>query len=138
MVGVILSITFTSCNKDKDPINVTPQPTVTEYKFYKVTGFGNSLKDTVTLYSPTEMYNPWNGQCIIDPRFTLIGTLDTANLRYDYEMVTAPGMQKICGVWHFGTSGASIGNTLFISCQLWQTNNNTLYYTDISTYSRIL
>jgi hypothetical protein len=136
-IAIAISLLTISCNKDKDPIVATPQSTTTEYKFYKVSGFGNSLKDTVTLYSASQMYNPWLGQCLIDPRFTLNGVYDSVNLRYDYEIITAPSSQKILGVWHFGASGYDIGNTVFISCQLYSISAGIQQYIHTSSYSRV-
>lgn len=138
LVSIALGAVLTSCQKDKDPINVTPAQTVTEYKYYRVSTPNSPcfLKDTITFYSSTEMYNPWVGQCNIDPRFTVTGTLNSSN-RYEYSKETAPGSQIISGVWDWGNASATMDNDVFISVSLKNIPTNVLQYVHTGTYVKI-
>lgn len=138
LVSITLGVVFTSCQKDKDSINVTPTQGITEYKYYRVSTPNSPcfLKDTITFYSSTEMYNPWVGQCLIDPRFTVIGTLNSSN-RYEYSKETAPGSQIISGVWDWGNASATMDNDVFISVSLKNIPTNVIQYVHTGNYVKI-
>ncbi len=135
---ILFAMIIISCNKDKDPITTTTQSTVTEHKYYR-TYTPNSpcfLKDTITFYSSTEMYNPWVGQCLIDPRFTVTGTLNSSN-RYEYSIDTAPGSQNISGVWDWGNATATMDNDVFVSVKLYNIPTSVTQYVHTGTYLKV-
>lgn len=138
-ISVILGIALMSCNKDKDPINTTPQSTVTAHKYYKSYTQSNPcfLKDTIVFYSSSELYNPWVGMTLIDPRFTLTGVLSSQN-RYDYSIDVAPGNQNISGVWDWGNATATMDNDVFVSVKLTElTIPQIIQYVHTANYTKV-